>query len=446
MRDPKTRLGSGYARLWSASVISNLGDGVAMVAAPWLASAITRDPVLLSLVVVAQRIPWLVFSLPAGVITDRVDRRRVMVWMDIARFAVVAGMAWAISIAGDALSDPALVGDESFAAPSNQGWWLALVYGASLAIGFAEVLRDNAAQTILPALVDPPALEKANGRMWGAEMVANSFAGPPLGGWLLAVALAAPFWFDASTFLFAAVLIATIPGAFGPSAEATTSERPSFWDELKEGVRWLWGHRLLRTIAIVLGIMNASLMLAMATLVLFVQEVLLLDATRFGALLTAGAAGGVAGSFLAARTSKWLGPGTSLAIVLVGSTLTLGVIGFTSSWGVVWAMQLISAFLGVLWNVITVSLRQEIIPDQLLGRVNSVYRFFAWGMMPIGSLVGGLVVWAVEPWAGRDWALRAPFLATAAVFALLTVFVAPRLTTERIESARSGAGSTDQRQ
>lgn len=439
----RPRLGVGYAKLWTASVVSNLGDGVAMVAWPWLASAITRDPVLLSLAVVAGRIPWFVFSLPAGVLTDRWDRRRIMVAMDVVRFVLVGAVAWIVAVAGDRLSDPALVGDDVFVAPANQGWWLALVYASAFLIGSAEVLRDNAAQTILPRLVPASLLERANGRIWGAEMVANSFVGPPLGGWLIALTLAAPFLVDAGTFLVAAILVALIAGTFGPRTARSPDRPASFRAELVEGVSWLWRHRLLRTLAVMLGIMNAAIMLSFATLVLFVQEVLLLDATRFGALLTAGAAGGVVGSLVAARVSARIGPGPSLLLVLVGSAITMGVIGFTSSWAVVWAMQAAFALLGVLWNVITVSLRQEIIPDDLLGRVNSVYRFFAWGMMPVGSFVGGLIVAAAAPWAGREWGLRAPFLVTAVVFVALTAIASTRLTTDRIEAARASTHHGD---
>lgn len=443
MTAPETRLrlGAGYARLWTASVVSNLGDGVAMVAWPWLASAVTRDPVLLSLTVVANRLPWLLFSLPAGVLTDRLDRRRIMVWMDVARAVAVAGVAWAVGAGADSLSDPALVGDDAFVAPPGQGWWLALLYGSALAVGAAEVLRDNAAQTIMPRLVPASLLERANGRLWGAEMVMNSFAGPPLGGWLVALAFAAPFWFDAGTFLVAAVLVATIAGAFGPATDADPTRSRRFGAELRDGVRWLWHHRLLRTLAVVLGILNAALALSFATLVLFAQEVLALDATRFGTLLTAGAAGGVVGSFAAARISKALGPGPSLTVVMVGGIGTMAGIALTENWLVVWAMFFASSLLGVLWNVITVSLRQEIIPDALLGRVNSVYRFFGWGMMPLGSLLGGVIVAVVEPFVGREWGLRAPFLFAAGLFVVMTVIAAPRLTTERIEAARAGQGT-----
>ena len=432
-------LGSRFHRLLGAATVANIGDGVVTVAAPWLASSITRDPILLSLVVVATRLPWLLFTLPAGVLTDRLDRRRIMVWMDLVRFGVLAALSSTIVVAGEQLSDPALVGDGAFVPPANQGAWLAVVYAAALVLGSAEVLRDNAAQTIMPRLVDADQLERANGRLWGAEMVANSFVGPPLGGLLIAVSLAVPFGVNAAAFLAASVLIASIPGRFGPATEPPT-RRPSFWVELKEGVRWLWGHRLLRMLAVVLGVMNALLMLAFATMVLFVQEVLDLDAARFGMLLTAGAAGGVLGSLVASRVSGRLGPGPSLLATLIGSSLTLGITGLTSTWGVVWAMTAVGSLLAVLWNVITVSLRQSIIPDHLLGRVNSVYRWFAWGMMPVGSLLGGLVVVAIEPLAGREWALRAPFLLGAAVYAVLAATVGPRLTTERIANARAGAG------
>ncbi|MEX1280336.1 MAG: MFS transporter [Acidimicrobiia bacterium] len=439
--ETRSRLGTGYAKLWTASVVSNLGDGVATVAWPWLASAVTRDPVLLSLTIVANRLPWLLFSLPAGVLTDRLDRRRTMVWMDVVRAVLVAGVAWAIGVGADSLSDPALVGDETFLPPPGQGWWLALLYGSALAVGAAEVLRDNAAQTIMPRLVPASLLERANGRLWGAEMVMNSFAGPPLGGWLVALAFAAPFWFDAGTFALAAVLVASIGGTFGPAERTGPPPARRFWGELRDGFRWLWQHRLLRTLAIVLGILNAALALSFATLVLFAQEVLALDATLFGTLLTAGAAGGVVGSFAAARISKALGPGTSLTIVMVGGIGAMAGIGLTSNWLVVWAMFFASSLLGVLWNVITVSLRQEIIPDALLGRVNSVYRFFGWGMMPLGSLTGGAIVAVVEPVAGREWALRAPFLFAAGLFVAMTVVAAPRLTTARIEAARAGHGT-----
>ncbi len=432
---PRVSLGANYRKLFTASAISNLGDGVAGIAYPWLASAITRDPVLLSLVVVAARIPWLVFTLPAGVITDRVDRRKLIGWMDAFRFLVTALVA---TIVATNVGSLALPDATAFVPPPGQVGWLALLYASALLLGFAEVLRDNAAQTLMPAVVAPKHLETANGRLWGAESVMNNFAGPPLGGFLIGFALALPFFFDASTFAVSAVLIFALSGAFSPQREAEAG-KPTFLADIKEGVRWLFAHPLLRDLSIVLGVMNAMLTAAFATAVFFVQEVLLLDAARFGILMTGGAAGGVLGSLLARRISTTLGSGTSLIVVLAGSALTLGGIGFSSSWPVVWVLFAVNAFLGVVWNVITVALRQTIIPDRLLGRVNSVYRFFGWGMIPFGSLIGGILVAVSEPAWGRTTALRVPYWFAGTGFLILFVLAVPRFTTSKIEAARAAS-------
>jgi MFS family permease len=314
-----------------------------------------------------------------------------------------------------------------------------VLYGSALAFGFAEVLRDNAAQTLMPALVDRSQLERANGRLWGAEMVMNSFAGPPLGGLLIGVAFALPFYANAVTFGISAILIASLSGTFRTAHDLTPGPRPSFRADISEGVRWLWRHELLRTMAIVLGVMNAMIMMALSTYVLFVQEILGLDAASFGVLLSAGAVGGVVGSVLASRISARIGPGASLFTTIALSAVGFAVTGLTSSAVVVWAMFVLESFAGVLWNVITVSLRQSIIPDRLLGRVNSVYRFFAWGMMPVGSLLGGIVVAVTETLSNRENALRAPFWLAAATFVVLFVYTLPRLNTARIREAESAA-------
>lgn len=427
----RVRLGANYWKLWSASVVSNFGDGIAGVAYPWLASAITRDPVQIALIGVATRLPWLVFSLPAGVITDRADRKRLIAAMDVFRLAITLLVAFFVVMVSDDLLDPSAATGTAGGRASH----LLVLYASALAFGFAEVLRDNAAQTLMPALVDTAQLERANGRLWGAEMVMNSFVGPPLGGLLIAVAFALPFFANAATFAISAVLILSLAGSYRASGTATSGVRRSFRVEIVEGVKWLWQHSLLRTMAIVLGVMNAMSMMALSTYVLFVQEILGLEAASFGVLLSAGAVGGVIGSLLASRVSQRIGPGSSLFTAIALSSATLAITGSTSSAVLVWAMFVIQSFAGVLWNVITVSLRQTIIPDRLLGRVNSVYRFFAWGMMPLGALLGGAVVAVVEGFADRSAALRSPFWVAAGVYAILFVYVLPRLNTARIRQA-----------
>jgi Na+/melibiose symporter-like transporter len=252
----------------------------------------------------------------------------------------------------------------------------------------------------------------------------------------LAVAFSLPFFVDAGTFAVAAVLIALVTGKFRPEPPTT---RPSFTADLKEGVRWLWGHRLLRRFAVALGLINASTSAAGATIVLYAQEVLGLDAAQFGLLASAGALGGIAGSFLAPRVSDRLGPGANVLLCVAIIGVAYAVIGFTSSAIVVWAMYGAISVGVVLWNVVTVSLRQAIIPDRLLGRVNSVYRFFGWGMMPIGIFLGGLTVDLVAGQFGRLVGLRAPLFLASAVSIGLLVYSASRFSNKVINQARAEA-------
>lgn len=446
---PTPGLGRNYYKLLAASAISNLGDGIGLIAYPWLASAITRNPLLIALVAVVQRLPWLVFSLPAGVITDRVDRRRLMVTANSARAGLTLLVALLVLLrqgdlpGPDALTEagPDLIGS------TDTVLYLVLLL-ATLSLGMAEVLYDNAGQTFTPRVVHADDLEKANGRMWSVELVTNTFVGPPLGSFLIVAAFSLPFFVDAATFALSAVIIASIsvgqraPGAAAPSGDSVsgeTAERASWTSDLAEGFRWLWRHPLLRPMAIILGLLNGLGTLSGAILVLFAQEVLSTSATEFALLGTGGAIGGVIGGWAASAVSRKIGSGPSLWLTLIGGGITNAVIGLSGFWGVAWLMFAIFMALGTLWNVITVSLRQTVIPDELLGRVNSVYRFFAWGMMPIGALIGGLVVTIADRYGSRELALRLPWFIAAGGHLVLFVFAAPRLTTAKIEGARAAA-------
>ncbi len=461
----KVPLGGRYWRLWTASVISNLGDGVGAIAFPWLASAVTRNPVLIALIAVAQRLPWLVFTLPAGVITDRLDRRRIMVWADVARAALVSLIAAVVLVGQHGLPSPEEIAGGGDIPTNGTVYGVLLV--AVLLLGFAEVLRDNAGQTFMPALVKPEALERANGNLWGAEMLANSFIGPPLGSLLLGVGFALPFFVNAGGYAVAAGLIFLIAGQFRAKSAAAPGTPVQWRAEMKEGFFWLWRHELLRPMAIILGLLNGLGMMMWATFVLFAQEELDLEtglftgvlqpvANLFGfdtvgtfvftLLIMGGAIGGIIGSVLAARVSKALGSGPSLYLTIFGGAVTAAVTGIATRWWLAFLMTVIATFTSILWNVITVSLRQTIIPDHLLGRVNSVYRFFGWGMMPIGSLIGGAVVAAGTSWVSRSQGLRWPFFVVAVGHVALLIYALPRLTTAKIEGARAAALARHERE
>ena len=430
------KLGSSYWRLWTATAISNLGDGISGVAYPWVASAVTRSPLLIAAAGFASRLPWLIFTLHAGVITDRFDRRKLIVAMDAIRGVLTLIVGAIVLLNKDSL--PSL-NDLSSVTDLETNWplYITLVITAFL-FGLAEVLRDNSAQTLMPSVVEAENLEKANGRMWSAESLTHSFIGPPLGSLLIGVAIYLPFFVDAGSFFVAAALIASISGSFKPIQEKPR-EKINFKSEIKEGFRWLWSHDLLRPMAIILGALNLLGTMVAATFILYTQEVLNTSVFVFAVLGTAGAVGGIAGGLIAPKISVKIGSGPSLWLSLVMGPIGAVIIGTTSAWQVVWVVLLFQSFFSILWNTITVSLRQSIIPSHLLGRVNSVYRFFGWGSIPIGMFLGGGLVTIAQYFVSREMALRAPYFVGAALGVLLFIFAAPRLTTKAIEKARAEA-------
>jgi MFS family permease len=431
------RLGVNYARLFASSFISNLGDGIGTIAYPWLASAVTRNPFLISLVVVVQRLPWLLFSLPAGVITDRVDRFTLMVRANVLRALLTLGVSVAVFSQRDSLpsvDEVAALGDDL---QTNHLLFLIILL-ATFLLGIGEVLYDNAAQTSIPTIVEEELLEKANGRMWSSEMVANTFIGPPLGALLLAAAFALPFLVDATSFFVAAALIMLI-ARNRPAREVPDAPARSWKVEMREGFDWLRSHELLYPLAIILGVLNMLGIVPFTIMVLFAQEVLDTTPTEFAIMSTGGAVGGVIGGWSASWISKKLGPAPSLWLTIGTAIFAVFFMGIANSWPLVWVMGVFFTWTAMLWNVITVSLRQAIIPDELLGRVNSVYRFFAWGAMPVGAALTGVIVTVADGPLSRESALRLPFFVSAALLIVLLVFASRILTTERIEAARASA-------
>ncbi len=439
MTEPIKPLGANYRKLFGSAVAANLGDGLMAIALVWLASAITRDALLIALVGVAGRLPWLIFSLPAGVISDRFDRRKLVAWMDVVRFAVVAILGLLVLRYQAELPTP-----EELAAggaePANGMVLLVALCIASLALGSAEVLRDNTAQTLMPAVVDKSQLERANGRMWAAETTMNSFVGPPLAGVLITVGLALPFLINAGLLAVSAAMVFALAGTFTAKSTIERSRRIDWKGEIAEGFGWLWNHRLIRTLAILLGLLNMLSNVALVNEVLYVQDVLgLFEGWQFGLIITGFAVGAVIGSLVAERVSKRLSPGTTLIVSITGMGLALMAMGLAPWAPVFWLCAVAEGVFVVLWNVITVSLRQRLIPDHLLGRVNSVYRFFGWGTIAIGTVLGGALVNLGETFLGREWALRGVFLLAAVAHLGLIGYAARRVSTAQIRTAEKAA-------
>lgn len=391
-----------YRLLFSAGALTNLGDGFIVLAVPWLATLMTRDPVAIASVAAAARLPWLLFALPAGVIIDRADRRKLIARADLMRAGIV------LAILMIALGDPA----------PGAVWALA---GLAFLLGSAEVLRDNAAQTILPALVAPGDLEAANGQMWSTEQLTGQFIGPPLAGVLIAASIGLPFGLDVAMLVLAAGLVWLI--ALPPQIPVRTG----FYKALLEGIRFMRGDRVLLRLAVVLGIANFMAVATMTVQVLFAQDVLRLSATQYGIVLSVAAVGAITGSLFAPFMIRSVGAQRCLFLSLGVWAAGYGVIGLSAR-GATLALALFAIMAAaMLWNVITVSWRQRRIPPELLGRVNSIYRFFGWGSMPLGALAGGIVVALLENEIGREAALRAPFYMASVGSALLLFYALFRL-------------------
>jgi len=405
------RTNRDFRLLLSASAVSNLGDGIAMVALPWLATLLTRDPLLIATVATAQRLPWLLFSLPAGVWTDRADRRLLMVRADVVRVVLmVLVVLMVMSQTGLPVPDDA--GSTAI---------LSLIAIAFL-FGSAEVVRDNAAQTVLPSIVDRADLERANGQMWSAEQITGQFIGPPMAGLLIAASMSLSFGVDATIYAISAVLVCLISL---PARKHASDLR--FWPALREGWTWMRCNPMILRLALMLGAVNAVFIGGMTILVLYAQEVMGLSATGYGVLLTFGAMGGVVGGLCSPALVARLGMRLGLLVALGCFVAVNLMIGLFGSPAMVALALFVEAAAGMLWNVVTVSYRQRMIPDALLGRVNSVYRFFGWGAMPFGAMGAGALVASLTPIIGRSDALHAPYLVAAAVCGLLLAYSAARL-------------------
>jgi MFS family permease len=368
-----TPLGSAFWRLYAASAVSNLADGVNRVALPLLATTLTRDPVLVAGLTSLAFLPWLLFALPAGAVVDRVDRKRAMAVADAVR-----------ALALGALAVTVLTGTAS----------LVVLYVVAFTIGVAETVYDSAARAMLPQVVRRDQLDRGNGLLTSAEEASQGFIGAPLGSVLFALAVAAPLLTTAGGFLLAAGLVLSIAGGHRPGRAA--GPRTTIRRDVAEGVGWLYRHRFLRGLTLVSA--GTSLVHSMTTgvLVLFALDNLDVGEAGYGLLLTASGVGAVAGGLVAAPLADRIGRTATLVAGAVLAAVTTGALAFTSNAlaaGVLFAVG--SA--GVLfWNVLTMSLRQALIPERLFGRVQGGYRTLVWGGIPLGALLGGVLAEATS--------------------------------------------------
>jgi MFS family permease len=383
---PSMSLGRNFTKALVASGFANLADGVFQVALPLLAVQLTRSPLLIAGVAIAARLPWLVAPV-AGALADRLDRRQTMVRVNLVRTVLLGGLA--LAVAADLAS-------------------LALLYAVAVLLGLAETMFDTSAQSLLPAIVARGDLTRANSRLFAVELVANTFVGPPLGGLLAAAGLALAFGMPAAAYLVGAGCLALMAGSFR-AAGAVAAGPTRLRDDIAEGLRFVWRHPVLRPLAVMLGLQNMAFSATYSILVLFAVAPgpMGLSKAGFGVLLAMLGVGSLVGTWLAVPVERRLGPVPTLAVSVVVSAVFLAVPVFTADPVLVGTWQVASGVAMVLWNVVTVSLRQRITPDRLLGRMNAAYRLVGWGTMPLGAALGGALA--------ETLGLRAAFAVAAAV-------------------------------
>ncbi len=371
-------LGGPFWRLWSSSTVSAAGDGLTFVALPLLAARLTRDPAQVALVQAAEQSAWLVLGLVSGALADRWDRLRIMAVTDLVRFVMFGAFAFAV-------------------ADGRAG--LPLVVGFAFVVGLLGVFNLNAASAFLPAVVHRDRLETANTWLQVGMTVPSTMLGPPIGGVLFVAAVSLPFTVDSVSFLASGLVVLSLRGRVRLPARAEAP--PPLRAALAEGVRYLWRSQVLRTLCLLLAVFNGVSAAVLGVLVLVATDLLGLSERGYGLLLVVFAVGGLLGMAASSRVRAALGTSGIVVMVLAVQAVAMLAFGLAPSVPMLAITSVAAGATSGMWNVATISLRQRIVPDALLGRVTSAYRLVAFAAMPVGAALGGLLA--------RGYGLAAPF-------------------------------------
>ena len=364
-----TRLGRSFRWLLGSAVINNVGDGVALAAGPLLVASQTRDPFLVSMALLSEYLPVLLFGVIGGAAADRFDRRRMVVAVNLGRaFVLVVLTATILSGAVN----------------------IALVLVALFALGTAETFADSASSTLLPSLVAREDLGIANARMNGAFLLTNQLVAPPIGAFLFAAGMALPFATNAACFALGALLISRV----STSVRTAVGQRRSWTAEMAEGVRWLIGHPPMRTLALTIFTFNVTFGAAWSVLVLYAGDRLGMDEVGFGLLTTASAVGGIIGIASYGSLERRFSLGDIMRVGLLIETGTHLVLALTTSAAVALATMVVFGAHAFVWGTTSTVVRQRAVPDELMGRVGGVYRVAIIGGMVIGTPIGGALATA----------------------------------------------------
>lgn len=393
------RMGRDFRWLLASSWTSNIGDGVALAAAPLLIASMTSSPILVAAGAILQFLPWLLFGLHAGAIADRFDRRRLVMFANAARAVVLVGLC-------------------AFLVTGTANIWIVLA--VAFLYGTAEVFVDTAGSTLLPMLVKPDDLGIGNARLQAGYLVANQFAGPPLGAFLFAAGTAWPFLLEIVCVSLAVVLISRmartpVPPRPSTSPEAQEPTHPPVHTDIAEGLRWLWRNPPVRMLVLIILLFNVTWAAPWGVLVLYATEHLHMGAVGFGALTTASAVGGLLATLSFGWLERHVSFATMMRVVLSLEVLMHLAFALTTTGWVALVIMFVFGAYAFVWGTISTTVRQRLVPAELQGRVASVNMVGVFGGMVIGQALGGVIA--------QVWGLTAPWWFAFAGAALTLLFV-----------------------
>ena len=390
----KVPLGHDFSLIWSASLITNLVDGVLRLAAPLLAVSLTDDPILIGAMSALGLLPWLFFAIPIGALVDRVNRGKALVLGNGLRAVIALFIAFAIS--------------QEFI-----NIWLLLL--AVFLFGICEVLVDTTSQAVLPQILDKSNYERGNSRLQISEVIVAQFAGAPLSGLLYAVSIALPFYFSSSGFVVAALLILILPfkreinvGKRGDQKE----EKLGLKGDIKFALNYLYQDKQIFSIVVITTSLGFFYSLSNSIAPLFILKELNVSPALFGVVLAIQGVGALAGSIAAPMASKLLGRGRALALNIFLASFLVILIGISPNAYLFTAVSVVIGFTISVWNILLMSLYQSLIPPELYGRIHGARRTIVWGLMPIGALLGGVIA---------RGGLRLPFIIGGAIATLISI-------------------------
>lgn len=388
-------LGHDFSRIWSASLITNLVDGVLRLAAPLLAVSLTEDPILIGALSALGLLPWLFFAIPIGALVDRVDRRKALVIGNSLRAVIALFIAFAVS--------------QDFI-----NIWLLLI--SVFFFGICEVLVDTTSQAVLPQILDKSNYERGNSRLQISEVIVSQFAGAPLSGLLYAVSIALPFFFSTTGFILAGLLILLFPfeRAINVRKEGDAGQaKLGLKGDIKFALNYLYQDKQIFSIVVITTLLGFFYSLSNAIAPLFILKELNVSPALFGVVLAIQGIGALAGSIAAPMVSKYLGRGKALAINVFFASLLVIFIGLSPNAYFFVAVSVLIGFTISVWNILLMSLYQSLIPPELYGRIHGARRTIVWGLMPIGALLGGVIA---------RGGLRLPFLIGGSIATLIAFF------------------------